>query len=344
MCDSALLPGNGQTPCTGTLLFPDALTDAYKYSMVFFDVPTGRHRLFGGGCVSVAVALGLVVVRVGVTSTPESRGYTAQPFYAIWSGLVLLQVVVWAIIGAASTWWWRLIRACTPADVRPPRVLFRDWALTSLALAVGLLAPTLAMQLPYERSYPDNLDLRVACLGAFAAMTMSVPIVALAAIRRVASRMSTDYTPDLAEFRFLWQAQRILLGALGMGLAANVLATAAKIQANNAFNPAEGPALPDVPSAYVIVLGALYGAILLIAYLPAHVTTRHVGEQLTATLAGTPAATTPEDWLASAQRQHQFATLLGLDEGIWERIQRAAGLLAPLLTALVTTLLPDVKL
>ena len=115
-------------------------------------------------------------------------------------------------------------------------------------------------------------------------------------------------------------------------------ATAAKVQANNAFSSPVGPAPADVPSAYVLVLGAIYGAILLIAYLPAHVILRPVDDQLTAQLAGISAATRPEDWLAAAQRQRQFSTLLGLDEGVWEQLQRAAGLLAPVLVALVTTL------
>jgi hypothetical protein len=309
-----------------------------------FEVPTGRRMVFGGAVVAFAVTLAVVVLRVGVKSTPASLAYTQQPFYAIWGGLVLLQVVVWAIVGAGSSWWWRLIRDCTPHDVRPRHRLVGQWALTAVALAAGLLAPRLAMPLPSYRAYPDGLNLRVGVLGAFAALTMSVPIVALQGIRRVAAQMPAAATPDVAQFRFLWQTQRALLTALGLGLSVNVLATAAKIQANNAFSPPLGPAPPDVPSAYVLVVGAIYGAILLIAYLPAHVTLRHVGDRLTAQLAGVSSATLPEDWLAAAQRQQQFSTLLGLDESVWEQLQRAAGLLAPVLVALVTTLLPDVTL
>jgi hypothetical protein len=308
-----------------------------------FEVPTRRHMVFGAATVAFAVVLGLVVVRVGVNATPECQAYTAEPYYAIWGGLVLLQVVIWAIIGAASTWRWRLIRACKPPGVRRRILLFRDWALTSLALAVGLLAPGLAMPLPYQRGYPDWLSLRVEALGVFAALTMSVPIVALPAIRRVASTMPVDDTATVTQFRFLWRTQRFLLSALGLGLAATVLATSAKVQANNAFDPPATAALPDVPSAYVLVVGAIYGTILLIAYLPTHVTLRHVGEQLTANLEGISSATRPEEWLASPQRQGQFSTMLGLDESIWEQVHRAAGLLAPVLAALVTTLLPGVN-
>ena len=81
-----------------------------------FEVPPRRRMLVGGATVSVGVALGLVVVRVGVNDTPASRAYTDEPFYAIWGGLVLLQVVVWAIVGVSGTWWWRLGRNCAPPD------------------------------------------------------------------------------------------------------------------------------------------------------------------------------------------------------------------------------------
>src|SRR4051794_34674775 len=117
-----------------------------------FDVPPRRQLVFGGAVVVFAVALALVVVRVGLTGTSASRAYTEEPFYAVWGGLVLLQAVVWAIVGVASAWWWRLIRACKPADVRPRHQLSGRWLLTALGLAAGLVAPRLAMPLPYERA------------------------------------------------------------------------------------------------------------------------------------------------------------------------------------------------
>ena len=138
------------------------------------------------------------------------------------------------------------------------------------------------------------------------------------------------------------------LPALAAMLAINVLATAVKYQMNNHCEVPEGLSkkdnLPDLPPTVVLVVGAVYGAVILAVYLPAYLATRHAGEQLAATFARTPSAETGSAWLAANAERDRYRAALGIAEGLREHFERAAGILAPLITALFAAVLPELKL
>jgi hypothetical protein len=130
-------------------------------------------------------------------------------------------------------------------------------------------------------------------------------------------------------------------------LAINVLATAAKFRMNNHFEVPKNskvPNLPDVPSTYVLVIGAVYGAVILAVYLPVFLTTRQAGDQLAAKFANTSAADTAEAWLTASAERDKYRSALGVAEGLREHLERTTGILAPLITALFAALLPQLKL
>ena len=309
----------------------------------------GREVIAGVVVTTFAVLLAVVAIGWRTQDTDESREYINEPLYGVWGGLLLLQMAGLAALGLASFGWWRELRTLNPPP--PPQgrwQAFGHWSAAAAFLAFALLAPAAAMPDGYPRSYPDYQTWRVGILGAFAVAAMAVTAAALFRIRTVAQSLP-EAAGDAAErFRYLWGRQRQLLGALAAMLAINVLATAVKYQMNNHFEVPEGLSkkdnLPDLPPTFVLVVGAVYGAVILAVYLPAYLATRHAGEQLAATFARTHSAETGSAWLAANAERDRYRAALGIAEGLREHFERAAGILAPLITALFAAVLPELKL
>ena len=221
------------------------------------------------------------------------------------------------------------------------------WSAAAAFLAFALVAPASAMPDGYPRSYPDYQTWRVGVMGAFAVAAMAVTTAALFRIRTVAQSLPEAAGEAAERFRYLWGRQRQLLGALAAMLAINVLATAVKYQMNNDFKVPEemsqGDNLPDLPPTFVLVVGAVYGAVILAVYLPAYLATRQAGEKLAATFARTQSAETGSEWLTASAQRDRYRAALGVAEGLREHLERTAGILAPLITALFAAVLPELK-
>jgi hypothetical protein len=291
--------------------------------------------------------MALAVVRFDVRDTAASRAYVDRPAYGVWGGLVLLQVTTWAVLGVVSARWAYEVRCEPPHDDRSRWQVALAWLGAAVAGAALLLAQALAMPLTYDRSYPDHLQVRVTVMVAVVALVAAVPAVALWGVRKAAAeihpRKAEDVEDAVDRFAALWARQRGFLYVLSAILVLVILATAAKYDANNDFTPPSGEPLPDVPTTFVLVVGVIYGAILLAVYLPPYFATRRVGEDLAHTLAALPRAESAPIQSWETDKLGHYRDTLGLSEGTKEHIERSTVLLAPLLTALVTTLLPGVE-
>jgi hypothetical protein len=295
----------------------------------------------------LAVALAVAAIAWETRGTAESKAYVREPLYGVWGGLILLQMGVAAALGLASFNWWRELRHLEPPPPQGRRHAIRDWLVAGVVLGAALLVPAFAMPTSYPRNYPDHQNWRVLALAAYAVAAMAVTAAALVRLREVAKVLPSQGAGAAERFRFLWGRQRQLLGALAAMLAVNVLATAVKYQMNNDFEVPAGSTvkeLPDLPATYVLVIGAIYGAVILAVYLPVYLATRQAGEQLATRLAGVESATDEESWFAAHTNRERYRSALGVAEGTREHLERAAGLLAPLMAALFAAVLPELKL
>jgi hypothetical protein len=289
------------------------------------------------------IAVGLVIVRVGVHETAASRAYVEQPEYAVWAGLTLLTFSVGAVLGVVSLYWAIEIRAQPPNDDFPRWQVVVAGLGVAIALVAVLQAQGAAMALDYPRSYPDAQHLRVIGFVVLAAPFVAVPTVALWGLSRAAAAIDAAADNAIERFSWLWSRQRQLLGVLSTQLTLSMLTTAAKFQAKNSFTPPDGPPLPEATTTFLLVVGAGYGAILVAIYLPPHYATRRSGEALSRALCPMPSGKSPETQLATHEKRKRYQAALGLDESTRQHLERNAVLLAPLLTALVTALLPDIR-
>ncbi|MDQ4131805.1 MAG: hypothetical protein M3179_01050 [Actinomycetota bacterium] len=291
---------------------------------------------------AAGIVLALAVVRLGVRQTAASRQYVDQPEYAVWGGLVLLQLPAWAVLGVVSAWWASETRALPPDDDRPVWQVGLGWLGSALVIGVLVLAQQWAMQLAYPRFYPDHLVLRVGVMTVVGALAAGVPAVGLWGISRAVAAIDPASPGAVDRFALLWSRQRDLLVVLSLMLAMAVLTTAARLQANNGFTPGGGPPLPEAPPTYILVQGAIFGAILLVLYLPPYYANRRVGERLALTLCPRSEDGFGDAWFAGRDERQRCRAALGLEEGTREHLQRGVVLLAPLLTALATTLVPGI--
>lgn len=292
---------------------------------------------------AAGVVIALAVVRLGVGETAASRVYVNQPEYAVWGGLVLLQVPMWTVLAVLSAAWASEVRALPPINDRPTWHVAIAWLGSSTLIGVLIAAQQVAMHVEYPRVFPDDLVARIIIMAAIAALAAGVPAVALWGLHRAAAAIDPGAPGAVDRFSMLWSRQRDFLVVLSVMLAVAILTTAARIQANNGFAPPGRPALPEVPATYILVQGALYGAIMLVLYLPPYYFTRRVGDRLVAAACSTTDPELSEGWFKVREERDRWRTALGLQEGAREHLQRGVILLAPLLTALVTTLLPGVR-
>jgi hypothetical protein len=291
----------------------------------------------------VGVGVALAVVRAGVRETAASRAYVDQPEYAVWGGLVLVQVPTSMLLGVASAWWAKQVRDLPPDNDRPLWQLVAAWLGAILAAGALLYAQGIAMALDYPRAHPDHQSLRVIALAVVFASVAAIPTLALWGVSRAAAAIDPTDPDAIDRFSQLWSRQRAFLGVLSLMLALFMLITAAKYQANNSFTPPGGPPLPEVPTTYLLVAGTFYGGILLTIYLPPYYATRQTGQALARALCTPPPVPSTEASLAQLDEKQRYLNAMGLNEGTREHLERTAVLLAPLITALITTLLPGVQ-
>jgi hypothetical protein len=301
--------------------------------------------MFAAACVGILFALS--VVKIGVDSTVDSQAYVRRPDYSVWSGLVLLQVPVWAVLGVVCQSWDTEIRDAYEHKAPSSKLRLCAWIGTAIVLGALFLAQTFAMELPYDRSYPDYLSARTFTMGAIVAAVAAVPAVSLWGLSRAAQAEAGDpVTADAAiHFRLLWLRQGDYLVCLGLILTLTVLTTAAKFHANNTFDPPTRSPLPNVPPTFILVQGAWYVAIMLAIFVPPYLATRKAGYGLVEKLTGmthpiSSGSPSLHQLIERRKTEEQYRTLIGLSATGRQQLERAMVVCAPLIAATLTTLLP----
>lgn len=278
--------------------------------------------LFAIGGAAAATAL----VRVGVATNPSEHAYVDRAEYATWCGLAVIQTAVWCGAGAHA-WYWTI-----PGHTTERR---RRRAGIAAGVGAGIGAVTIAqgqvMDYTFDR-LPHALLARLVALGVAIAVSSGVVVERLLATASRARELNVTSAP-IAEFGQLWRLQRRALFVLGTFFSLLMVASAGKAAANDSFETYQG----SFPRTYLLTIGLFYALVLLALYLPSHLAIRRSGEALADTLAKRDTGNT--DTLEYVDRAGKWRTALGIDAGAYAELERGVVLLAPLVSALISTVI-----
>jgi hypothetical protein len=132
----------------------------------------------------------------------------------VWSGLVLVQVPVTAILGVTAACWANQVRQLPLDDDRPLWQVMAAWLSAIVAGGILLQAQAIAMRLDYPRNYRDSQHLRTIALSTVFAVVTAVPAVALWGVSRAAAAIRPADPGAIDRFSRLWSLHRAFLGVL----------------------------------------------------------------------------------------------------------------------------------
>ena len=276
----------------------------------------------------VAAGMGLVLTEAGVRGSPVSVAFADGNDYTVVASLVTLQLVVWSVLGTLS--WW------TQAPRRRGRTT-RQVAGRIALIMVGIGAAFIVMRFvtPLHRyaTLPSGWDVRIVVVSAIGGLACAVVVDGLVDLVGAAEALEPGSSASSAEaFRQITRELRRSLNVLGVFLTMVVIVSGAKLTAQNDFRAVTGD--PAVPNAYLLVQGAYYAGLLLLLYLPVHALIHAKGDKIANAIADADRQSDPLDQLERAQRARDA---LGLTQTTRAQLESGSVLLAPLLTAAITT-------
>jgi hypothetical protein len=286
-----------------------------------------------GIVVSVLVAAGLaaglswVLTEAWVHTSTLSAQFVDRADYAVVAGLVTLQLMTWSVLATLSVWW--------QAPRREGRSVVATLArIAGIAVGLGIAFWVLPNVLPLHHYslLPSQWDRRVKVVGALGAVACAVVVDGLIDLVRAAHDLDATSAAAPAAYRAISSELRRSLMVLGVFLTLVVIVSGAKLNAGNNFIFKTGD--PVVPNAYLLVEGAFYAALLLALYLPAHGLIRAKGGEIADAVAGAHPADDPLDQLERVERARDA---VGLTQTTRTQLEHGIVLLAPLLTAAITT-------
>lgn len=243
----------------------------------------------------------------------------AEPHWQLWLALLGVQAAVWAILA--------------PLLVREYRALgcrtnWLDLAATfGFVVLVFVLVDVARFRNPISSPLPGHwLKLTVLTwLG------LVVASIAGAGLVRI-GRMASTFDGDAAEHGRLHRAMRFFVAGAGVVIGAAVLAGGALAQAS----VEEYPTQEEAP---VLAYGLLLSALLAAIYAPVFLAVRGAGERLADSIAEVPPSSDPA-WLAAHARRREVGAALGLEASLLDSLRAGLGVLAPLISAALSLLLP----
>ena len=281
----------------------------------------------GGG------ALGVGLLLLGARSDPRSSQFIATSGFLVWAAVIAVQVAVWAVV--ALPLWSEVVDI-----VHHDRVRRTVWAIpgvVGLALVLlAVLSPAADFGWPLVGHSP-----KVWVLTAMAAVGVGLPaLFGIGCVQDIVRR-AVPTVDDTDAVRLALVSRHRVRRFLGSAGAVIGLAVLASGSLRLATVPTYVSAA-DFPAVSVLLYGAFFTALLVIVYVPAHLSLQRLCAEIREAsfpLDAMPPPTSPEleVWLGGRKR---VDALTEANLTIGSQLQAAVFILAPLASAVATTLLP----
>ena len=238
-----------------------------------------------------------------------------------WLALLAAQGAAWAILAPLLVREYRTL---------PGRVEWPDLAATvAPVVAIFVVVDLLRFSDPLRSPLPGHFGK----LTVLTWLGLAVALIAVAGLVRV-GRVASTLDGDAAEEHARLQRQmRFFLAGAGIVIGAAVLAGGALSIAAEAEYTEEEPAP-------VLAYGLLLSALLAAIYAPVFAAVKAAGERVAEAVAPVPSPKAP-GWSAAYARRREVAGALGLETSLADSLRGGIGVLAPLISAALSLLLPE---
>ena len=274
--------------------------------------------------------LGAALVFLKDDATARSRAYTDTPEFKVWGALTI------GIIASLPAVWRTGHDLLARLGRIPPRALRSEVAFAVVGVVVIVAAAVLAGL--YARGTGSPYYGGIERTGVVYVLAVTAAVPALIAMWECFRQLAHGGSTEPAEVNRLLRLRQCLLSALtalGLLVSAGVLATGAQRQAVLADPKFTSP----FPSAYVLIWGLSFSALLVVCFLPAFL-------RLTRLANGTIDAIFPvlppgsEGWQNRLQERKDLADLLQVTSGAKDAVTSAILVAGPLISSAFSMFLP----
>jgi hypothetical protein len=277
---------------------------------------------------------GAALVLLEDDATSRSRVYTNTPEFKVWAALAV------GVIAALPAVWRVGVDLLSRLGLEPRRVLRSEAAPALIGVVLVVTAAVLAGE--YARSASSPYYGGIVRIGVIYLLAVTAAVPAFMAMwecyRQLAHNGGVDGQDGAAGVHRLLLLRECLLAALttvGLLVSAGVLATGAQRQAFLADPKYTAP----YPSAYVLIWGLAFSAVLVVNFLPAF---RRLIRLASATIDAIFPIVPPgsDGWQNRLQERKDLAGLLQVTSGAKDVITSAILVAGPLISSAFSLFLP----
>jgi hypothetical protein len=276
--------------------------------------------------------LGLGIMYFAARRDPRSAAFVESPSGKVWILLIAAQVAFWAVVATPLWLGLRTLLRAFRDQLRGSRlqsVLFAGIFLALLSLAPRVL-PKVDDPLAYH-------EWKIGLISAMGVVAVGVPaLVGMLWVRIVAESVQPRVpTRDGEVYRHLRDSLQRLLRLVGAAVGLSTLSTGALLQALAENSPQS----TSVSSQLVLLWGAGATVLVMLAYVPAYLSLRALGQGLITRVLPMPALGS-SDWFDWEAKRKSLSAYLQLDQNLLDRLESGIFILAPLLSAAATVAVP----
>lgn len=277
-------------------------------------------------------AAGLGIMFFGAQSDPRSAAFAASYSGRVWILLIAAQVSFWAVVAMPLWSGLRSFRSHFPHELHGS--LLQSIVFACVLVALLGLAP---LSLPHIDDPLAHHSVKIGLISAMGVLVVGVPaLLGMFWIRIVAASIDLQVPSSAGgDFGYLRDALQRLLRLTGATIALSTLSTGALQQAlveNSAF-------VRSFPSQLVLLWGAGATVILMLAYVPAYLNLRGLGNALIDRLLPMPGLGS-DAWFKWDLRRRSLSSYLQLDQNLLDRLESGILILAPLISAAISVAIP----
>jgi hypothetical protein len=277
---------------------------------------------------------GVGLLLLGGFQTDRSEAFVRSSEFAVWATTIGVQTGFWAVV--AGPLWADLATVWRTARVGRPEMM----ALAAVLVLILVVFPlfSAAAKIPWPLW---GQQLKTRALTIIGGLLVGVPALCGVALVQQRVRPREMEPIDDADVRAALEARAQMLRFLSVAGAVIGLA----VLAAGALRKATVPTFvreTDFPQEAVLLYGAFFTALLLLVYVPAHLALKRLGLRIRDhyfPLSGMPDpdADSFRGWL---DKRTTLETLLQLNVTPTQQLQASLFILAPLLSAVITSLVP----